>query len=116
MEFRRVLFRSLGNVFPAFAHPRPRFIAAVLRKNRHWCDDVGTPSAENCPDRLSLALKRALDSIAAVQGTDIAAWRWRHAHRAIFRHRLYTHVPLFDPHPYIPHVLRVGNEIASKER
>src|SRR3546814_11242479 len=67
---------ELGNVFPAFAHPRPRFIAAVLRKNRHWCDDVGTPAAENCADRLSLALKRALDSIAAVQGNDIAAWRW----------------------------------------
>ena len=73
---------------------RATFAEAALARNRHWCDDVATPATETCDSRLALALDRALDEIAAAQGSDMAAWRWGAAHRATFVHRILTGVPI----------------------
>ena len=74
--------------------PAPRLVEAVLTRDRHWCDDVATPAAEPCEDRLAVALDAALAEVAADLGSDLDDWRWRALHRATFTHRVLTRVPL----------------------
>lgn len=87
---------ELGPVFDDYGRSRPGFVIAALTRNRIWCDDVTTPAQESCPDRIALALDRALDEIAAKQGDDMARWRWGTVNQAAFVHSLFTHVPLLD--------------------
>jgi penicillin amidase len=87
---------ELGPMFEDYGRSRPGFVIAVLTRNRIWCDDVTTPALESCPERIALALDRALQEIAAKQGDDIDRWRWGAVHQAAFIHRLFTHVPPLD--------------------
>jgi penicillin amidase len=74
--------------------PGPRFVHLALTERQHWCDDIRTPAAETCEDRLNLALEQALDGLAARFGGDMASWRWGELHRATFTHQVLTHVPV----------------------
>lgn len=85
---------ELGDAFAAYDRPRPRFVASVLADRQHWCDDIHTPQEETCQDRLHLALDKALDDLIGRFGEDIGDWRWGDAHRALFPHRVLTHVPV----------------------
>jgi len=89
---------ELGQAFADYANltysSRARFVESTLAGHRHWCDDVATAATESCESRLDLALDRALDEIAAAQGSDMAAWRWDSVHRATFTHRILTRVPI----------------------
>ena len=87
---------ELGPMFEDYGRSRPGFVIAALTRNRIWCDDVTTPALESCPERIALALDRALQEIAAKQGDDIERWRWGAVHQAAFIHRLFTHVPPLD--------------------
>ncbi|AMO22334.1 penicillin acylase family protein [Ramlibacter solisilvae] len=51
-----------------------------------WC------GAGGCAEASSKALARALDRIAAQQGSDSGAWRWGKAHPAISGHRPFSNV------------------------
>lgn len=85
---------ELGPAFEDYGRSRPGFIAAVLTRNRQWCDDITTQDPESCAGRIARALDIALDEIAGSQGKDIARWRWGALHQATFIHRVFTHVPL----------------------
>jgi len=74
--------------------PGPRFVFLVLTERQHWCDDIQTPAAETCDDRLNLALEQALDGLTETLGGDFADWRWGDLHRATFSHQVFTHVPV----------------------
>jgi penicillin amidase len=71
---------------------RALFVEAALTRDRHWCDEVATPRAETCAERVALALDRALDEIAADLGPEIDDWRWGDLHKATFTHRVLTKV------------------------
>ena len=85
---------ELGDALAEFRGLRPRFVASILSRRRHWCDDVGTDYQETCLDRLGLALGTALGDLAERFGDDISAWRWGDAHAARFRHAVLTGVPV----------------------
>lgn len=91
---RAVYADDLGDQLVKFWSPRPRFMASVLGGRGAWCDDVSSPRVETCGERLSLALERALEELAARQGPEMAAWRWGDAHEARFVNRVLTRVPV----------------------
>lgn len=57
-----------------------------------WCDDRATPKAETCPEQVDAAFARALDELQALQGKDVAAWRWGLLHLARSEHRPFSRV------------------------
>jgi penicillin amidase len=72
----------------------PLFVQSALTRDRHWCEDVGTPGKETCEAQLAQSLDRALDEISAVLGPDMDAWQWGALHQATFKHRVLTKIPL----------------------
>jgi penicillin amidase len=54
----------------------------------YWCAPL------TCDVQSARALDRALDRIVAMQGSDVAAWRWGVAHPALSGHRPFTNVAL----------------------
>ncbi|MFT3955899.1 MAG: penicillin acylase family protein [Piscinibacter sp.] len=62
------------------------------RDDAWWCDDKTTPAAETCAQQNAAALTRALDELQALQGPDLAAWRWDRAHQARSEHRPFSKV------------------------
>jgi penicillin amidase len=75
---------------------RPRFLAAALSgsgKVAEWCDDVTTPGKETCQERVTQALKRALDDLEKRLGKNQSLWRWGDLHAARSAHRPLSAVP-----------------------
>ena len=64
------------------------------------CDDPGTPAIEDCVLRAKQAHDLAFRALAKAYGPDPSAWRWAQAHRAHFKHPLFSRLPvigaLFD--------------------
>lgn len=52
-----------------------------------WCDNKGTPAAENCRAAVSQALHEAVQSLKRAMGNDMATWRWGTVHPAVFPHQ-----------------------------
>ncbi len=91
-----LLADELGPAFAAFRTPRTAILVRILRDAPIWCDDVTTPAAEDCGDRMSASLEAALAALARHHGDDLAAWRWGAAHLARFEHPILRHVPLAE--------------------
>jgi penicillin amidase len=66
----------------------------LARDDAWWCDDPATPAAETCADQTGRALTAALNELQALQGADVAAWRWDRAHIARSEHRPFSRVKL----------------------
>ncbi len=91
---RAIYADELGELFPEFWNLRPQFMERVLTVSPRWCNDVTTESVESCPDRIALALTRALDYLAARHGDDMDDWRWGAAHTAHSEHRPFSGQPV----------------------
>ncbi|MGE5517880.1 MAG: penicillin acylase family protein [Bacteroidota bacterium] len=89
-----VLADELADDFPAFQRPRPQVLAGILTRARHWCDDVTTAEAESCEQIGARALERAVATLTARHGPDMATWKWGDDHKAVFAHPVLAHVPL----------------------
>jgi penicillin amidase len=74
--------------------PIPDFLISVLRDKQAWCDDPRTKKNEKCDDRVSASLNQALEQLSEQYGPNMDDWQWGRAHRAIFKHRLFDHVPI----------------------
>jgi len=72
---------------------RPRFVANVLTRATHWCDNLSTTPVENCSVPLRSALRRTLYELNEAFGHDMNDWRWGGLHHAVFEHRLFGTVP-----------------------
>jgi len=90
---RAIVQDELGGRTDDYARSRTRFVIAALTKQKSWCDDVRTPEPESCDMQIAAALETALADISKSQGPDIAKWRWGAAHKAQFRHRVFTQIP-----------------------
>jgi penicillin amidase len=67
-----------------------RFVTSLLAAgdHSHWCDDAATTAAtENCSQAVTLALHRAVASLAATLGNDLRSWKWRDVHPVVFPHQ-----------------------------
>jgi penicillin G amidase len=92
---RGLLADELGNeLYESLASPSVPLMMRILREQPGWCDDGGTRVTETCDDAIALALERALDGIARLQGPDIDKWQWGSEHLAVHRHPLFDGVPL----------------------
>ncbi len=92
---RGLLADELGNdLYESLATPNVPLMMRILREQPGWCDDGGTRVTESCDDAIALALERALDGIARLQGPDIDKWQWGREHLAVHRHPLFDGVPL----------------------
>ena len=93
---RAILADELGDDFAAYRGLRPKVLKSILGDKQAWCDDTATAAVEDCGARLSLALDRALATLAAAHGDDMAAWRWGKAHQLALTHRVYARIPLLE--------------------
>lgn len=91
----RALYEDeLADSFERYWNLRADVVLHMLTRRPAWCDDVRTQATEDCGSRISAALDRALDDLAARHGDDPAGWRWGEAHRATFPHRVLDFVPV----------------------
>jgi penicillin amidase len=100
-ELTRAIYADeLGPAFRAAWSTRAQFVGNVLAdrggQNR-WCDDIGTPRVETCPEILAESLERALADLRRRYGDDPAQWRWGEAHFALSEHRPFSRVPWLAP-------------------
>ncbi len=94
-EFTRsVLADKLGSAFEDYWGLHPDVVHLILTEHGEWCDDRETEAVENCNDRLSASLERALAQLGEAYGRDIDGWRWGKAHEAEFSSLLWSRVPL----------------------
>ncbi len=94
---RRIYGDELGANFNNYWGYRDQFTLRVLDNtddSGRWCDDRGTPDVEDCASRIRLALDDAVAELSALYGQDMAAWRWREAHKAIHVHRPLGNFPV----------------------
>lgn len=84
----RLIDDELGGHAAAYRGARVRPLMNMLTGRPGWCDDIATPSTEDCETIALNALRTALDDLDDQHGDDRATWRWGDAHRAGFKHIL----------------------------
>jgi penicillin amidase len=118
-ELARAIYADeLGDAFRQNWLARAVFLSNVLSGDpaaARWCDDVRTPAAESCEDRLAFSLEAALADLVRRHGSDQSRWRWGEAHAARHEHRPFGRQPqlarLFDirtPSPGDAYTVNVG--------
>jgi len=90
---RAIVKDELGDRTGDYARSRTRFVVAALTRHQTWCDNIKTPEPETCEAQVAAALEAALAAITETQGSNIDTWRWGAAHKAQFRHRVFTQIP-----------------------
>lgn len=73
---------------------RSRFLINSFRTKSEWCDDVTTPSREDCAAFRARTLAQAVSLLRSRFGTDPSRWRWEDLHRARFPHGVFDAVPV----------------------
>jgi len=82
-EFSRQLYADeLGEAFLPNWNARATFVASVLTKERHWCDNIRTPQTETCEALLASSREKVIHEGA-----------WGEAHVARHRHRPFSRHP-----------------------
>lgn len=118
-ELARLIYADeLGELFEEAWAERFPFVSHVLTQHHgagRWCDDIGTPRAEACAERVADAFRAALSDLSSRYGDDPSKWTWGQAHRARAKHFPMTRVPLlrdlFDtvtPSDGATHTVNVG--------
>jgi len=89
-----ILFGRFGDAISDYWDLRPRVMEAVLTARPDWCDDPKRPGEESCASRLAEALDAALARLRRDYGADMAQWRWRQAHVAVFDNPVFGRIPV----------------------
>ncbi|MEM1161999.1 MAG: penicillin acylase family protein, partial [Pseudomonadota bacterium] len=87
---RRLVLDELGPLYQEVPGSRPLFVERVFRDIDGagiWCDVNKTPESETCAEIAEAALEDALDTLERQYGSQIEAWRWGLAHKAVHRHQ-----------------------------
>lgn len=94
----RLFADELGDLIGEYNRARAATLLRVLRGEHGFCADVATGGAtKSCADAITGAYADALSLLARLHGPDIDAWSWGTAHRAWFRHQIWTRIPLVGP-------------------
>jgi penicillin G amidase len=92
---RAVLSGSLGDQFEDYAaYNLTEVINLIRTPESRWCDDVRTPTAENCGTAVYNAFFAALRNLTDTYGNDPTRWRWGDAHQARFGHPVFDRIPV----------------------
>ncbi len=95
---RSIFADELGPAFPQWWDDHPLAVERALTTRQTWCDDVATPSMEDCSSRIESALDAALSDLARRLADQTwkgpADWRWETLHYASITHPLWDKVPL----------------------
>lgn len=92
----RLFADDLGPLLPHYGRIRAETLLRILTREPRWCDDRRTPAVESCSDTAAGALAEALSAMTRQFGGAPANWRWGDAHRVVFEHRVWSHVPVLD--------------------
>lgn len=75
--------------------PRPGFLIRVLTKRTGWCDAPQSKAKkETCAEALKESFRATVDKLSKRHGDDVTEWRWGARHKALFKHRIFDHVPI----------------------
>jgi penicillin amidase len=102
---------ELGAAFEDYDSWNPNGIAHVLTAAPRWCDDTGTPEAEDCAWARAEGLRRGLDWLADL-GAEVEtpeALAWGDWHVARLQHALLGRVPLLGDAYAETHPIGGGN-------
>ena len=102
-ELTRLVYADeLGEMFRDSWDIRAVFMISVMKDEGglvRWCDDVGTPEVETCPQLAARAFDLAAKDLRTRYG-EPSHWRWGTAHFAAGDHR---------PFGFVPHLARFFN-------
>lgn len=98
VEFERALFEDdlSGGLYDEFADMSVALfggnVLADEALGRTWCDNVNTAPQESCGDTALVALDRAIASLEAQVGNNMARWTWGDLHQTQYPHRPFSDV------------------------
>ncbi len=114
---------ELDEVFPYLSGVQAEFLRTVLTENRHWCDDIKTPTSETCNRQVMTAWNDVREWIDATGVSDPAALTWGEYHSATFDHLLFGRLPLISgigkmrvPNGGDNYTINVGSHASSTAR
>lgn len=84
---------ELGERAPTIPLPGPIQLADLIQKQSLWCDDVESPTLENCDKIAENAFSATIETLTRVLGSDISDWHWGDTHVAQFHHALLGRIP-----------------------
>ncbi len=97
-EANRALFADeLGDLFEDYQWWNAPMLMRILTGEpgaEAWCDDTTTDGAESCADILATAFETSVSDVADEWGRDPDGWRWGAAHRAAFKHPIWSGIPI----------------------
>lgn len=67
------------------------------RNDAWWCNDIATPQAETCAQRIDQAFTAALEELSSRFGSDVSRWKWGSAHALWAEHRPFSKVAALSP-------------------
>jgi penicillin amidase len=70
-----------------------RFLVNTLHEpNNAWCDNVKTPTREDCRQAVGVAFTQALQDLQSKLGLRQQYWRWGRLHKVVFFHQPFGYV------------------------
>jgi len=97
MHFSKLLYADeLGELYQDIAESRESFLHIALTSANQWCDDIGTAKTESCDLLLSRSLTAAIADLNQRFGPDPQTWRWGSAHKARFKHLIFSGIPVLS--------------------
>jgi len=75
--------------------PMPSFLIKVLTTKDGWCDaPQSKDKKESCAEALDESFKATLGKLTERHGDNVSEWRWGTRHIAVFKHRIFDHIPI----------------------
>lgn len=95
-EVRHQMFADeLGDQVATLPLPGPMQLAAMIKNQSSWCDDVESPIVESCDRVAENAFRATAENLTDQLGSDVDDWHWGDTHVAQFRHALLGRIPFF---------------------
>jgi penicillin amidase len=86
---------ELGVRMPMLPLPGPMQLAAMIKNQSAWCDDIESPIMESCDRIAENAFRATAEALTDELGSDVNDWHWGDTHVAQFRHALLGRIPFF---------------------
>jgi penicillin amidase len=94
---RAIFADRLGSAYGEWASVRSAALRRALSGDAPWCAGDPPAGSSPCGARLARALVEAVAELTQAHGPEIERWQWGAAHKAVFRNRVLSAIPLVGP-------------------
>lgn len=85
---------QVGPVYKDYMQWKPEAVLHVLADGKSKCSETGAPLAKFCKEKMGEAMDLAHTLLSEKYGQNRNGWRWGRAHKAHFKNKILTNIPL----------------------